>query len=69
MNCLIKQDINFDYQLPSTFVFLVSNKNVLSKLAHPLKVYQRIKFHGPTLTAVKFCIHLRSSKVVPLWKS
>jgi hypothetical protein len=35
------------------FVFFLT-KMVLLKVAHPLKIYQYTKLHGPTLTGASF---------------
>jgi hypothetical protein len=45
------------------FVFFVYCKSGLSKVAHPLKLYQNTKFRGPTLTGANFCIHLKSLNI------
>jgi hypothetical protein len=35
-------------------VFFVFEKMVKLKVVYPLKIYQCIKFHGPTLTGANF---------------
>jgi hypothetical protein len=52
----VKQNMNFNFQPPSTFVFLFLffAETVLLKAIHRLKIY-----HGPMLTG-ETCIHLRS---------
>jgi hypothetical protein len=49
-----KQTINFNIQTAAMFVFLAFDKMVLLKVVHPLKIYQYIKFHGPTLNGASF---------------
>jgi len=50
----IKPIVNFKFQPSAVFVFLVSRKNGVIKVVHPLKIYQDTKFHGPTLTGASF---------------
>jgi hypothetical protein len=52
----IKQNMNFDFQPPSMFAFLVSHKN---NLVIPLKICLNTKFHGPTLTDESFSFTLQ----------
>jgi hypothetical protein len=44
----IRQNIQFDIQQPSKFIFLAFHKKSL-KVIRPLKIYQ-YTFHGSTLT-------------------
>jgi hypothetical protein len=46
----IKQNKNFNFQLPSTFIFLVFQKTVKLKVIHPSKICQNTKWHGPMVT-------------------
>lgn len=48
--------MNFDFQLPSMFAFLVSHKN---NLVIPLKICLNTKFHGPMLTDDSFSFTLQ----------
>jgi hypothetical protein len=36
------------------FVFFVFRKNGLTKVVHPLTIYQNTKVHGPTLSGASF---------------
>jgi hypothetical protein len=42
------------FKRPPCSYFLFLTKMVLLKVAHPLKIYQYTKFHGPTLTGASF---------------
>jgi hypothetical protein len=50
----VKYNINFNFQLLSTFVSLVSHNIVSLKVVHLFMIYQQIKFHCPTSTSVSF---------------
>jgi hypothetical protein len=45
----VKQNINFNFQPPSTLVFLV-----LLKIVHHLKIYQHTEFYVSTSTGFSF---------------
>jgi hypothetical protein len=62
----IKQNANINFQSPSTFVFLVSHKNVLLKVAHNFKIYQHTICHGPTLSGASFAC-IQKFECPPFW--
>jgi hypothetical protein len=50
----LKQNMNFNFHPATTFVFLFLTKNVLFKIIHPFKIYQRTKLHGSKLNSASF---------------
>jgi hypothetical protein len=46
--------MNFNPQPPSAFVYLVSHKSYLIKIAQPFNIYRHRKYRGPTLTGASF---------------
>jgi hypothetical protein len=49
----IKQNTNFNFQPPSTFI-LGFQRKVLLKVVHHLKIYQHTVFHGPIFSDSSF---------------
>jgi hypothetical protein len=45
----MKQDMNFNFQMSSTFLFLVIHKNDLCTVVHRFKTYYFVTFRGPTI--------------------
>jgi hypothetical protein len=56
--------MNFKFQPPSTFIFLVLHKTFSLKAVYPLNIYDHAKLHDPKLAGSNFCIHLRSLNVL-----
>jgi hypothetical protein len=48
----MQQNINFNFQIPSTLLFLVFHKNGFIKSSSSFEDLSAHKFHGPTLTDV-----------------
>jgi hypothetical protein len=48
----ITQSINFNFQLPSTCVYLDFTHMILLKVVYLFKIYQHTKFRGPMLTGI-----------------
>jgi len=59
----IKQNINFSFQLPSTFVFLAFHKNGLIKASSSFEYLSAYKVSLSHVDSFKFRIHLRSLNV------
>jgi hypothetical protein len=56
-SCVVstKQNMNFNIQTAAMFVFFVFEKYSLIKSCSSFEdLYQKIKFHGPTLTGASF---------------
>jgi hypothetical protein len=54
MSCIHKQNVNFKFQPPSTFVFFLFAKAAELKAVHPLEISQDTKLHGTMLIGESF---------------
>jgi hypothetical protein len=52
--CPLSLIVHFKYKPPAIFVFLFFARMYSLKAVHPLKIYQHIKCHGPTLSGAIF---------------
>jgi hypothetical protein len=59
----IKQNMNFNFQLPSMYELLVYHKNGLNKSCSPFEDLSACKTLWSHIQWCKFCIHLRSLNV------
>jgi hypothetical protein len=53
-SCVVSTKQNMNVNIQAAAMFVLFDKNGLIKIVHPLKIYQYIKFHVPTLTGASF---------------